>query len=55
MADFSKLTASLTQLKTDTESLIALVGVENPEIQQGIDAAQASVDAIDAEVKAKLA
>lgn len=55
MADFSKLNASVAQLKEDAEALIAKVGVEDPAIQQGIDAAQAAVDAVDAEVKAKLA
>ena len=69
MADFSKLEAvnasskdAIATLKTDAEALIAKVGVEDPAIQQNIDAsvvaAQENLDAtnaIDAEVKAKLA
>ena len=54
MADFSKLTTSIATLKTDAEALIAKVGVEDPAIQAGIDAAQVAVDALDAEVKTKL-
>ena len=54
MADFTKLTASVATLKADADALIAKVGVEDPAIQAGIDAAQASVDAIDADVKTKL-
>jgi len=54
MADFSKLDADLVQLKSDAEALIAEVGVEDPAIQVGIDAASAQVVAIDAEIKAKL-
>jgi len=54
MADFTALNASVAQLKADAEALIALVGQEDPAIQQNIDAAKAAVDAIDVEVKAKL-
>lgn len=54
MADFSRLTASITTLKGNSEALIAKVGVEDPAIQAGINAAQASVDAINTEVLTKL-
>ena len=54
MADFSVLNGNIAQLKTDAEALIAKVGVEDPAIQQGIDASAAAVAEIDAEVKAKL-
>ena len=54
MADFSVLNANIATLKTDAEALIAKVGVEDPSIQQNIDASAAAVAAVDAEVKAKL-
>ena len=54
MADFTALNNAVATLKTDAEALIAKVGVEDPTIQQNIDAATTAVNAIDAEVKAKL-
>jgi hypothetical protein len=47
--DFSKLTASIAKLKADFEAFLATQGAGN---QAAIDAAQASVDAIDAEIPA---
>ena len=54
MADFTALNNAVATLKTDAEALIAKVGVEDPAIQQNIDAATTALAAIDAEVKAKL-
>ncbi len=52
MADFSKLDASVSKLKTDTETYIAAVAAAKAAVQPGIDNAQVAVDAIDAEVLA---
>ena len=54
MATFDALNSDIATLSTDVDALIALKPAEDPAIQQGIDAAAAAVQAVDAKVKAVL-
>ena len=54
MADFTALNAIVSQTQADATAVVAKVGVEDPTIQENINAATTAVTAIDNELKTKL-